>query len=438
MRSKRKPRFSLPSTWLVAIERWCTVAVRLEDHPLAAGPAAASRGRRPRGRRNSRRRRRRPEEDCAAHDHVAAAGESSSLPARRQREAGERPAVAVLEGVAVEGQEAAGEVEPLAFPVDDFAGDRADVGRRLLERGHQGGQPAFLRPGVVVEQHQGLAGGAFWPACCCRRKSRGWLRLASTCAPADAPSRARPRCRRASRCRAPGSRSRGRPAGCCASTAGRQISRWWRPFQESTSTDVLAMPAQGRFPRRSAAQVTLQPETQAVGRRGGARPEGEGLLVGVAPGRRGRRRRAAPSTFSQDQLAGQVAWRRPPAGPGLRRRPRISGERRGDRCRRRLPAPPSRRPVRAAAGRWRRLRWSSTGQPAAEGVEETGAQREPGFEIEPVGGGQHVDLAQEVVAPLEGHPVERLDRGRPTGRVRGTRPRPRRRAAAGCPGWDCG
>ena len=113
------------------------------------------------------------QERGAADEHVAAAGEGELLPRRRHPGRRQGPAEVELEGVAVEGHEAAAEVQALAGPVHDLAGDGGHVRRRRAQGLHQRAQPARLRPGVVVEQGHGVAVRAPPPDGCCRRRSRG-------------------------------------------------------------------------------------------------------------------------------------------------------------------------------------------------------------------------------------------------------------------------
>ena len=96
------------------------------------------------------------QEGVAARDHVAAAGEQQFRAFGRHVHFRQRPAVVELEGVAVEGHDAAAEVQALALPVDDAAGQGGHVRGRGAQSRDELGQPVRPRPRVVVDQRQGV------------------------------------------------------------------------------------------------------------------------------------------------------------------------------------------------------------------------------------------------------------------------------------------
>jgi hypothetical protein len=94
----------------------------------------------------------RPEERVAPNGHETPRREEPLLAGRRLLQARERPPDLVGEGVAVERQEAVGEVIPAPLAIRQSTGDGRDVGRRAVERGSERRKSGGLDDRVVVDE----------------------------------------------------------------------------------------------------------------------------------------------------------------------------------------------------------------------------------------------------------------------------------------------
>ena len=381
---------------------------------------AASPDRRPRSRRSSpRRSRRRPRRSacapaCCRRRRTAARRPVGGHRRLRQRHGETRPGARGRRRSS--SPRAKSSRSPV--PVDDQARHRGHVGR---------GRRAAPPPARAARSGSGrvslLSSATASPAAAADQPivagAEAQVDLAAQHAHRGMGARAAtPRCRRRSRCRAPGSPT-GRPGSSCRRQrleADLEV-RAAVPAEQATVTRATSCvgaahrsAAAHRDPRSQPRGPAARAERPAVGgRRASASAVREARPWSgraPAPGRTPPAARApAPSANSARQP--QARLRVALAASASPRAQGVNAERPLGVARRHHP---TRRRARAPGGRSCRPRWRSAGQPAAARVEEAGAQRQPRLQTRRVGGGQQIDVAQQVVAALRRHPVERAPR----------------------------